>query len=149
MVATIAAWDCALAHLAAQLTELEAAPIAAPTGNALAIAQQQLVTAQQGLTQAIAAIGADPDLGAAPFAPRIQAIALEMHKQIRLLQTDQQFLQMARRPETVAQRRSQMQGRITLLQRYGAGVRSLLTDPEASSPPSDPSRRTSSRRISE
>lgn len=144
MAATIAAWDCALAALAAPLVELEAVPVAPSTLAALAIAQQRIGAAQQGLIQAIAALGADPHPGAATLAPRLQAIALEMHKQLRLLQTDQQFLPTARRPDTVIQRRSQMQGRIALLQRYGAGVRSLLTDwptdPAAPSPPLDQSR---------
>ncbi len=130
MGTTIAAWDSALAHMTAQLTELEAIAIAPSRLNALATAHQQVLAAHQLLTQAIATLDVDPhaDPDAAVLAARFGAIALEMHKQMRLLQTDQQFLQAARRPETVAQRRSQIQERLTLLQRYGDGMRSLLMD---------------------
>jgi hypothetical protein len=135
--AAIATWDSALESMTAQVAALGTAVLAPAHLNELAIAQQQLQTAHQALTQAIAAVGADPqaDPAATTLTTRLQAIALEMHKQLRLLQTDQQFLRAARRPETVAQRRSQMQERITLLQRYGEGGRSLLGEAKTDEDP--------------
>lgn len=48
----------------------------------------------------------------------VQSYQVEMHKQLRLLQTDIQFLQAARQPETIARRQAQVRDRLLTLIRY-------------------------------
>jgi len=49
---------------------------------------------------------------------RLQALQVEINKQLRLLGMDALFLQSARQPATVEQRRSQMGDRVQILIRY-------------------------------
>jgi len=49
---------------------------------------------------------------------RLQALQVEINKQLRLLGMDALFLQSARQPATVEQRRSQMGDRVQILLRY-------------------------------
>ncbi|MGI0487372.1 heterocyst frequency control protein PatD [Pantanalinema rosaneae CENA516] len=52
------------------------------------------------------------------FAQRLQAIQVEIDKQLRLLGMDVMFLQAARQTATVAQRQQQIRDRLNLLSRY-------------------------------
>ncbi len=54
-------------------------------------------------------------------------IALEIHKQLRLLALDRQFLVRQRDPQRRAERVAQIQGRLTLLGRYCEAVADSLT----------------------
>jgi Mg2+ and Co2+ transporter CorA len=61
---------------------------------------------------------------------RIDALQLEINKQLRLLETDTLFLQAARQPETAQQRKQQMQSRLEMLLRYCDGILALVTGVE-------------------
>jgi hypothetical protein len=56
---------------------------------------------------------------------RLQAFNVEINKQIKLLRMDCLFLQTAKQPATIAQRHTQMLGRLDLLKAYGDGVLEL------------------------
>ncbi|EKQ70648.1 hypothetical protein OsccyDRAFT_0950 [Leptolyngbyaceae cyanobacterium JSC-12] len=53
---------------------------------------------------------------------QVQALQVEMNKQLKLLSMDVMFLQAARQPSTVVQRLSQASDRLTLLLRYCEAV---------------------------
>jgi hypothetical protein len=53
------------------------------------------------------------------IAQRLRGLAVEIHKQLRLLHTDHLFLQSAKNSTTRQQRQQQMLERLTLLARYG------------------------------
>jgi hypothetical protein len=59
------------------------------------------------------------------LADRLQAFNVEINKQLKLLRMDCLFLQTAKQPTTIAQRHTQMLGRLDLLKAYGEGVLEL------------------------
>jgi hypothetical protein len=59
------------------------------------------------------------------LAARLQAFNVEINKQIKLLRMDCLFLQTAKQPTTIAQRHTQMLGRLDLLKAYAEGVLEL------------------------
>ena len=64
------------------------------------------------------------------IAHHVQAYQVEMHKQLRLLATDLSFLQAARKPATLEQRRSQVGDRAKTLIRYCKAVLGDSPDPD-------------------
>lgn len=58
-------------------------------------------------------------------ASRIQSIQTEMNKQLRLLSADAVFLNTAKQPETVQQRRKQIGDRLQSLRKYGEATLSI------------------------
>ncbi len=56
------------------------------------------------------------------IAHHVQSYQVEIHKQLRLLVTDLSFLQAARKPTTVEQRRQQGRDRVETLLRYCEAV---------------------------
>ena len=56
------------------------------------------------------------------IAHHVQSYQVEMHKQLRLLNTDMSFLQAARQPATVRQRQRQVGDRLETLIRYCEAV---------------------------
>jgi hypothetical protein len=56
----------------------------------------------------------------AASAQQVQAFQVEMNKQLRLLNMDSMFLQVARQPTTIAQRQHQIRDRLKILIRYCA-----------------------------
>jgi hypothetical protein len=52
-------------------------------------------------------------------AQRLRGLAVEIHKQLRLLHTDRLFLRSAQNDRTLQQRQQQMLERLNLLARYG------------------------------
>ena len=66
----------------------------------------------------------------------LQSLRVEMHKQLRLLNTDLMFFRAAKQPVTLDQRRSDMGDRLTNLQGYCDAILKLAESPEASGDPS-------------
>lgn len=58
----------------------------------------------------------------------VQAIQIEINKQLRLLETDVIFLQAARHPSTTQQRQQQICDRLVILQRYCDAVLAIQPD---------------------
>lgn len=63
-------------------------------------------------------LASDADNAAESRVIQIQAIQTEVNKQLRLLETDAIFLQAARQPVTIQQRKQQIHQRLDLLLRY-------------------------------
>lgn len=61
---------------------------------------------------------------------RIDALQIEINKQLRLLETDTLFLQAARQPDTAQQRKQQMQSRLEMLSRYCTAILTLVAGVE-------------------
>jgi hypothetical protein len=58
-------------------------------------------------------------------ADRLQALNVEINKQLKLLRMDCLFLQTAKQPATIAQRQAQMLKRLDLLKAYGEAILEL------------------------
>lgn len=88
------------------------------------VGQQMLANLQANQQQAIA-LPTD-DLSAIA-GQRLQALQIEINKQLRLLSTDLMFLQAAKQPQTRQQRQQQISERLHLLKQYCEAV--LAIDP--------------------
>lgn len=60
----------------------------------------------------------DTNVLSAELEQRVQSFQVEINKQLRLLNTDAMFLQVAKQAATTEQRRSQVRDRIATLMRY-------------------------------
>ncbi len=66
----------------------------------------------------------------------LQSLRVEMHKQLRLLNTDLMFFRTAKQPATLAQRRRDMGDRLTNLQGYCDAILKLAESAEPHDEPS-------------